>query len=43
MNPVHHRYQALGENVTRFKGGFQRDHHEAINLYLEAAGQARNV
>ena len=29
-------YQALGANVTRYEGGFQRDHHEAIDLYKEA-------
>ncbi|CAL8466051.1 g5587 [Coccomyxa elongata] len=28
-------YQQLGSNVTRFDGGFQRDHHEAIDLYKE--------
>lgn len=28
-------YQELGSNVTRFDGGFQRDHHEAIDLYKE--------
>eukprot|EP00976_Prorocentrum_cordatum_P029733 605542-Prorocentrum_minimum.AAC.1 len=26
-------YQALGANVTRYEGGFQRDWHEAIDLY----------
>jgi len=26
-------YQALGANVTRYDGGFQRDVHEAIDLY----------
>lgn len=26
-------YQALGSNVTRYDGGFQRDWHEAIDLY----------
>ena len=32
----HYRgYQALGTNVTRFEGGFQRDWHEAIDLYKE--------
>ncbi|EIE18553.1 Clavaminate synthase-like protein, partial [Coccomyxa subellipsoidea C-169] len=30
-------YQQLGSNVTRFDGGFQRDHHEAIDLYKEEA------
>ena len=29
-------YQALGANVTRYEGGFQRDWHEAIDLYKEA-------
>ncbi|KAK9819032.1 hypothetical protein WJX74_007795 [Apatococcus lobatus] len=29
-------YQALGANVTRYDGGFQRDWHEAIDLYKEA-------
>lgn len=28
-------FQALGENVTRYQGGFQRDWHEAIDLYKE--------
>lgn len=28
-------YQALGANVTRYEGGFQRDWHEAIDLYKE--------
>jgi hypothetical protein len=28
-------YQWLGSNVTRYEGGFQRDHHEAIDLYKE--------
>jgi isopenicillin N synthase-like dioxygenase len=28
-------YQALGDNVTRYEGGFQRDWHEAIDLYRE--------
>mmetsp|Transcript_4716 Transcript_4716/g.6355 ORF Transcript_4716/g.6355 Transcript_4716/m.6355 type:complete len:359 (+) Transcript_4716:95-1171(+) len=28
-------YQALGANVTRYVGGFQRDWHEAIDLYKE--------
>ena len=34
-------YQALGANVTRYEGGFQRDHHEAIDLYKEAASMVR--
>ncbi|KAK9863028.1 hypothetical protein WJX84_009657 [Apatococcus fuscideae] len=28
-------YQGLGANVTRYDGGFQRDWHEAIDLYKE--------
>lgn len=28
-------YQSLGANVTRYDGGFQRDWHEAIDLYKE--------
>lgn len=28
-------YQQLGDNVTRYDGGFQRDWHEAIDLYRE--------
>lgn len=33
---THYRgYQQLGANVTRFEGGFQRDWHEAIDLYKE--------
>lgn len=33
---AHYRgYQALGANVTRYDGGFQRDWHEAIDLYKE--------
>jgi hypothetical protein len=32
----HYRgYQGLGDNVTRYEGGFQRDWHEAIDLYRE--------
>ncbi len=34
-------YQQLGSNVTRFDGGFQRDHHEAIDLYKEEADRVR--
>mmetsp|Transcript_69608 Transcript_69608/g.220396 ORF Transcript_69608/g.220396 Transcript_69608/m.220396 type:complete len:360 (+) Transcript_69608:26-1105(+) len=34
---VYRGFQELGENVTRYEGGFQRDHHEAIDLYKEAA------
>lgn len=30
-------YQQLGANVTRYDGGFQRDWHEAIDLYKEEA------
>ena len=36
-------YQALGENVTRYEGGFQRDHHEAIDLYREAGDLVRPI
>lgn len=28
-------YQGLGANVTRYDGGFQRDRHEALDLYRE--------
>jgi hypothetical protein len=28
-------FQGLGANVTRYDGGFQRDWHEAIDLYKE--------
>lgn len=28
-------FQALGANVTRYDGGFQRDWHQAIDLYKE--------
>lgn len=32
----HYRgYQALGVNVTRFQGGFQRDWHEALDFFRE--------
>lgn len=32
----HYRgFQSLGANVTRYDGGFQRDWHEAIDLYKE--------
>lgn len=34
-------YQQLGSNVTRFDGGFQRDHHEAIDLYKEESDRVR--
>lgn len=34
-------YQRLGDNVTRYDGGFQRDHHEAIDLYKEEPNQVR--
>lgn len=34
-------YQQLGANVTRFKGGFQRDWHEAIDLYREEADRVK--
>ena len=33
-------YQHLGSNVTRYEGGFQRDWHEAIDLYKEEDPQA---
>lgn len=36
-------YQALGENVTRYEGGFTRDHHEGIDLYREAPGLVREA
>ncbi len=32
-------YQRLGANVTRYDGGFQRDWHEAIDLYRELSVQ----
>ena len=33
---THYRgYQQLGANVTRYEAGFQRDWHEAIDLYRE--------
>ncbi len=28
-------YQFLGSNVTRYDGGFQRDWHEALDLYKD--------
>ena len=28
-------YQGMGTNVTRYDGGFQRDMHEALDLYRE--------
>ena len=34
-------YQQLGANVTRYDGGFQRDWHEAIDLYKEEADVVR--
>jgi len=35
-------YQRLGSNVTRFDGSFQRDWHEALDLYHEVGpAQAR--
>ena len=34
-------YQQLGANVTRYDGGFQRDWHEAIDLYKEEADAVR--
>lgn len=37
---AHYRgYQDLGANVTRHDGGFQRDWHEAIDLYREVLQQ----
>ncbi|KAK9804233.1 hypothetical protein WJX72_002642 [[Myrmecia] bisecta] len=33
-------YQRLGANVTRYDGGYQRDWHEAIDLYREADAAA---
>lgn len=33
---THYRgYQQLGANVTRYEDGYQRDWHEAIDLYRE--------
>lgn len=33
---THYRgYQRLGANVTRYEEGYQRDWHEAIDLYRE--------
>ena len=32
-------YQQLGANVTRYKGGYQRDWHEASGLYREISPQ----
>lgn len=38
---THYRgYQQLGANVTRYEEGYQRDWHEAIDLYRE---QSPNV
>lgn len=34
-------YQRLGANVTRYEGGFQRDWHEAIDLYKEEADRVK--
>ncbi len=34
-------YQQLGANVTRYDGGFQRDWHEAIDLYKEELDTVR--
>lgn len=36
-------YQQLGSNVTRYDGGFQRDWHEAIDLYKEFDPQLSQV
>lgn len=38
---THYRgYQQLGANVTRYEEGFQRDWHEAIDLYRELSPKA---
>ena len=36
-------YQQLGANVTRYDGGFQRDWHEAIDLYKEVTDMVRPI
>ena len=36
-------YQQLGANVTRYEGGFQRDWHEAIDLYKEEIDMVRPI
>ena len=37
---THYRgYQQLGANVTRYEDGYQRDWHEAIDLYREQSPQ----
>ena len=37
---THYRgYQQLGANVTRYEDGYQRDWHEAIDLYRERSPQ----
>ena len=37
---THYRgYQQLGANVTRYEEGYQRDWHEAIDLYKEQSPQ----
>ena len=36
-------YQQLGANVTRYDGGFQRDWHEAIDLYKEETDMVRPI
>lgn len=37
---THYRgYQQLGANVTRYEEGYQRDWHEAIDLYREQSPQ----
>ena len=39
---THYRgYQQLGANVTRYEEGYQRDWHEAIDLYREQSPQVR--
>ena len=36
-------YQQLGTNVTRYGESFQRDWHEAIDLYREMPADANEV
>lgn len=39
---THYRgYQQLGANVTRYEEGYQRDWHEAIDLYREQSPHVR--
>jgi hypothetical protein len=37
LSPQRHfrGYQGLGANVTRYDGGFARDHHEGIDFYKD--------